>query len=66
MSKSTALAHPRPAGPDDDHHRKLRLDRLLTQAEQKPSLVLTDRRCLRPYFCEKFFESAVVMPLREP
>ena len=45
---------------------KQRLKRLLNQADKDPSTVLNDRRCLKPRFCEAFFERCHGKALEEP
>lgn len=45
---------------------KQRTKRLLTRAEKNPGVVLEDARCLKPYFCERFFELCDDKALRDP
>lgn len=46
--------------------RDLRLKRLLARAAKEPSVVLEDRRFLKPYACEAYFEICDDKALREP
>lgn len=45
---------------------KQRTKRLLTQVTKNPALVLEDKRCLKPHFCEGFFEICDDQALRDP
>ena len=57
---TTANRNPVPPG------RDLRLKRMLAQAAKDPSVVLDDRRFLKPYACEAYFEICDDKALREP
>ncbi len=46
--------------------RRRRLDALLRRVEKKPTLVLSDRRCLKSSFCRRFFELCDGKCLEEP
>ncbi len=45
---------------------KQRTKRLLTKAEKNPALVLEDKRCVKPHFCEAFFAICDDKALRDP
>ncbi len=45
---------------------KKRLQRLLIRAEKDPSSVLKDSRCLKPHFCDAFFDLCDNKTLEEP
>ncbi len=57
---------PRRDAHEDAAWRRRRLEALLRQVEKKPSRVLTDRRCLKPRFCEAFLELADGKCLEQP
>ncbi len=64
---NTSGSRRRDRSPEQDAAwRRRRLDALLRRVEKKPTLVLSDRRCLKPNFCRRFFELCDGKCLEQP